>query len=43
MREAVVASKPTAPFDAGYGGGFLKPDDWAGMLFDLLKTGIAGP
>jgi cyclase len=37
-REQVVAAKPTAAYDADYGGGFIKPDVFAGMLFDQLSA-----
>ena len=37
-REAVIAAKPTADFDARYGAGFVAPDRFAGMLYDLLAT-----
>jgi glyoxylase-like metal-dependent hydrolase (beta-lactamase superfamily II) len=35
-REAIVAAKPTAEFDATHGGGFIGADKWVGMLVDLL-------
>ncbi|HRK56772.1 MAG TPA: MBL fold metallo-hydrolase [Burkholderiaceae bacterium] len=33
----IVALKPTAPFDAVWGGGFLPPDKWVEMLYDNLR------
>ncbi len=33
-REDVVAARPTRDFDARWGGGFLKPDKWVGILYD---------
>jgi cyclase len=36
-QDQVVASKPTADFDAAWGGGFLKPDDFAALLYGALK------
>ena len=33
-REQVVAARPTADFDAKWGGGFLKPDTWVGVVYD---------
>lgn len=35
--EEVIASKPTAEFDAVWGKGFLPPDKWVEMLYDNLK------
>jgi len=32
-KEEVVAAKPTGPWDAVWGQGFLKPDAWTGLLF----------
>jgi cyclase len=36
-REEVVAAKPTASWDATWGGGFMKPDAYAGSLYDSLE------
>ncbi len=36
-RDAVIAAKPTRDFDAKWGGGFLKPDVWVGIVFDSIK------
>jgi glyoxylase-like metal-dependent hydrolase (beta-lactamase superfamily II) len=38
-REEVIAAKPTAEWDAAWGTGFVKPDAFAGTLFDSLKAG----
>jgi cyclase len=35
-RDAVVAAKPTAEFDAKWGGGFLKPDPWVAIVYSTL-------
>ena len=35
-REAVVAAKPSAEFDAKWGQGFVKPDVFVGIVFDSL-------
>lgn len=35
-REEVVVAKPTAPFDAVWGKGFLSPDVWVGIVYDTL-------
>ncbi len=35
-REAVLAAKPTARWDAEWGHGFIKPDDWVGTIYDSL-------
>lgn len=32
-KEAVIASKPTQPFDEKWGHGFLKPDDFVGLFY----------
>jgi cyclase len=36
-QDQVVASKPSAEFDAAWGGGFLKPDDFVGLTYAGLK------
>ena len=33
-REEVIAAKPSAEFDADWGGGFMKPDVWIGIVYD---------
>lgn len=35
-REQVIAGKPTAPWDAVWGGGWIEPDTFAGTVFDDL-------
>ena len=35
--EQVVAAKPTADLDPTWGGGFLAPDVWVRIVYDLLK------
>ncbi len=35
-RQQVVAAKPTADFDAQWGGGFLQPDIWVGIVYDAI-------
>jgi len=37
-RDEVIAAKPTADFDADWGGGFMKPDVWVGLVFDGFQT-----
>jgi hypothetical protein len=37
--EKVIASKPTAEFDATYGSGFIKPADFVGFAYaDAQRT-----
>jgi glyoxylase-like metal-dependent hydrolase (beta-lactamase superfamily II) len=33
-RDEVVAAKPTADLDVDWGGGFMKPDVWVGLVYD---------
>jgi cyclase len=33
-RNEVIAAKPTADFDADWGGGFMQPDVWVGLVYD---------
>ena len=33
-REEVIAAKPSANFDSDWGGGFMKPDVWIGIVYD---------
>ena len=33
-REEVIATKPSAEFDADWGGGFMQPDIWIGIVYD---------
>ena len=36
-QDEVLAAKPTADFDARWGGGFFKPDVWVGRIYVELK------
>jgi len=36
-RDEVIAAKPTAEWDAKWGGGFMKPDVWTGIVFDSVN------
>ena len=38
-RDEVVAAKPTADLDATWGGGFLQPDAWVGIIYDAMTSG----
>ena len=33
-RDEVIAAKPTADLDVDWGGGFMKPDVWVGLVYD---------
>ena len=33
-RDEVIAAKPSAEFDADWGRGFMKPDQWIGIVYD---------
>ena len=35
-RDEVIAAKPTASFDEKWGGGFLAPDNWVGIVYDTI-------
>ena len=35
-RDQIIAAHPTAPYDSTWGGGFLKPDQWVGIVCDSL-------
>jgi len=35
--EEIVAAKPTADLDEKWGGGFMKPDDWVGLVIESMK------
>jgi glyoxylase-like metal-dependent hydrolase (beta-lactamase superfamily II) len=35
-REETVAAKPTAPFDEAWGGGWMNPDTFTGIVYDSL-------
>ena len=37
--EQIVAAKPTAAFDARWGGGFIKPDQFVGLVYSDLSRG----
>ena len=37
-KDEVIAAKPTAKWDAKWGSGFLKPDQFASMVYDDLTT-----
>ena len=36
-QEEAVAAKPTADLDAQWGGGFMQPDVWVGIVYSSLK------
>jgi len=36
-KEEIVAAKPTADLDAKWGGGFMKPDNWVGLVYDSMS------
>ena len=42
-REEVIAAKPSAEFDADWGGGFMKPDVWIGIVYDGMVKNWARP
>ena len=35
--EQIVAAKPTADLDEKWGGGFMKPDNWVGLVVESMK------
>jgi len=35
--EEIVAAKPTAEFDEKWGGGFMKPDAWVGLVYESMR------
>jgi len=35
-RQQVIDAKPTADYDAEWGDGFIKPDQWVGLVYALL-------
>ena len=37
-RDEVIAAKPTASLDAAWGGGFLPPDMWVGIVYDGMTA-----
>ncbi|MEE9534332.1 MAG: MBL fold metallo-hydrolase, partial [Acidimicrobiia bacterium] len=36
-KDEVIAAKPTQQFDEKWGGGFMNPDRWVGILYESLK------
>jgi len=38
-KEQIVAAKPTADLDAKWGGGFMQPDVWVGIVYDGMVGG----
>jgi hypothetical protein len=34
--DEIVAAKPTADYDAKWGGGFLKPDSWVKIVYSVM-------
>ena len=35
-RQQVIDAKPTAEYDAVWGNGFISPDRWVGLIYDLM-------
>ena len=35
--DEIVAAKPTADYDAKWGGGFLKPDQWVKIAYSVMQ------
>jgi glyoxylase-like metal-dependent hydrolase (beta-lactamase superfamily II) len=35
--DEIVAAKPTADLDEKWGGGFMKPDPWVGLVYESMK------
>ena len=35
--EQIVAAKPTADLDEKWGGGFMEPDNWVGLVYESMK------
>ena len=35
--DEIVAAKPTAEFDAKWGDGFLKPDNWVKIVYSVTQ------
>ena len=38
-RDEVIAAKPTGIFDEAWGGGFMNPDQWVGIVYDGMTPG----
>jgi glyoxylase-like metal-dependent hydrolase (beta-lactamase superfamily II) len=36
-REQIVAARPTADLDEKWGGGFMQPDVWVGLIYDSME------
>jgi cyclase len=36
-KEQVIAAKPTADLDEKWGGGFMEPDVWVGLVYDSME------
>ena len=40
-RDEVIAARPTSDLDGKWGGGFMKPDQWVGIVYDgMTKPGL---
>ena len=35
-KDEVIVAKPTQQFDEKWGGGFMNPDRWVGLLYESL-------
>ncbi len=42
-RDAVIAAKPTRDLDDKWGRGFMKPDQWVGIVFDGMMNTVKHP
>ncbi len=38
-RDEVIAAGPTGVFDEAWGGGFMQPDQWVGIVYDGMTAG----
>ena len=36
-RKEIIAARPTRNFDEQWGGGFMKPDQWVGLVYDGIQ------